>query len=255
MCPSSPPSCSWQCKNPSCTKLPAAKRTREVALSLYRMTNSTLFRVGARIYHSAVEVCGREWQYGGSDLASDDFAHLRSGVFWDKPGESFKDEFLERLVLGQSKLCKHEIQQLTLSLSQSVEWRMDKYDPLTHNCNHFSEYVCRQLNPEFVFPAWINRLASWGQKIIPKPLRRTVMIQSQSSVFIPPANVTPEELRLRAQMDAMRYMPTCEPPPGSYTDVHGVTQAPPDPRVCDREQLQEWSAQVAAAESSRYKCS
>eukprot|EP00992_Anisonema_acinus_P013095 TRINITY_DN8544_c0_g1_i1.p1 TRINITY_DN8544_c0_g1~~TRINITY_DN8544_c0_g1_i1.p1 ORF type:complete len:311 (-),score=37.13 TRINITY_DN8544_c0_g1_i1:361-1293(-) len=62
----------------------------------------------------------------------------------------------------------------------SREWRQDRYDPFTRNCNHFSAQYAAALHPRLRVPAWVNRAANLGHCLLPVWSRRFVTTYSRS---------------------------------------------------------------------------
>ena len=77
-----------------------------IVINVYRISNIILHKMGIRIYHSAVEICGKEWSFGGSAIPDDSFAHLRSGIFWIPPKEN-KEDLLHELKVGTTPLSRY----------------------------------------------------------------------------------------------------------------------------------------------------
>ncbi|CAO3675139.1 unnamed protein product [Umbelopsis ramanniana] len=131
---------------------------KQVFVNVYDMiepctlTNFGYF-MGVGIFHSGVEVNGREYCYGGHPY---DF----SGVFVVEPkvgppGVLFK----QSINMGYIDLDEDKITELIQTLSG--EYSGNSYNLLNRNCNHFTADLCNRLTGKTV-PGWINRAAKLG---------------------------------------------------------------------------------------------
>lgn len=147
--------------------------------------------VGLGVFHSGVEVYGREYAYGGHEFrrarcharapahaqtprarpapAAHAFpapprarAHARtnstSGVFETPPrvvpgGARFR----ESIPVGTTTLSAAEVEELLKSMSR--EYLGNRYHLLYRNCNHFCEDLCARLTGRKP-PTWVRRAAA-----------------------------------------------------------------------------------------------
>lgn len=127
--------------------------------------NQYLYPLGLGIYHSSVEVHGREYAFGGH-------AYNDSGVFSSStPGcpppvmfaqqQGSKGNAIrhrERIRIGYTTKSETEVRE-TIQLMGTNEFRGNKYHLLQMNCNTFTSELVHRLTGKNV-PGWINRLAS-----------------------------------------------------------------------------------------------
>jgi len=102
------------------------------------------------IYHTGVQVHGLEFAYGGHPDAS-------TGVFCAKPRSAQGATFREQVPIGRIDLDPLELRQAVAEVSR--QWSGDSYDPFKRNCNHFSDFLCRELTGKPA-PAFINRFST-----------------------------------------------------------------------------------------------
>ncbi|KAI7848469.1 PPPDE putative peptidase domain-containing protein [Circinella umbellata] len=106
------------------------------------------------IYHSGIEVGGREYCFGGHEYDN------LTGVFAVEPkigppGVIFK----QSISMGYTDLSEDEIGQTLQTISH--EFGGTTYNLLTRNCNHFTDELCKRLTGKTP-PGWINRAAKLG---------------------------------------------------------------------------------------------
>jgi len=142
----------------------------DVHLNVYDLidasTNKRLHSFGMGVFHSAIEVFGVEWSFGESDEGPE-----TSGLFGMIPNESIlKDSLHSRMLLGRTTLTPTQITWILRGLEK--EWPSKRYHILHCNCNSFAlEFGKRiQTIEPLCVPAWVNRVASWGDRIIPRRL-------------------------------------------------------------------------------------
>nr|CAG8537945.1 7315_t:CDS:2 [Entrophospora candida] len=97
------------------------------------------------VFHSGVEILGREYNFGGSDDECTGIFELPPRV--GPPNVTYSD------------YDKEEIINIIDELSE--EWKGNTYQLLTRNCNHFTNELCLKLVGKAA-PNWINRAARFG---------------------------------------------------------------------------------------------
>eukprot|EP01065_Artemidia_motanka_P003349 TRINITY_DN11615_c0_g3_i1.p1 TRINITY_DN11615_c0_g3~~TRINITY_DN11615_c0_g3_i1.p1 ORF type:complete len:170 (+),score=44.41 TRINITY_DN11615_c0_g3_i1:170-679(+) len=137
----------------------------EVRLNVYRLMYKDNFAaavwagmdaVGLGLYHTGVEVHGREFLFG------------QSGIVCSKPRELLNPAwtFIESIPMGKTALSARQVFE---TLGGQPGWEGKAYCPLRYNCNDFSEVFCRYLLrgscPEF--PAKLNRAARAACSVLP----------------------------------------------------------------------------------------
>ncbi|KAI8889924.1 DUF862-domain-containing protein, partial [Backusella circina FSU 941] len=112
------------------------------------------YGLGVGIFHSGVEVRGREYCFGGHDMPN------MTGVFVIEPKIGIPELLFKRSIdMGTTDLTDKEVEDTLLQLSE--EFAGNSYNLLTRNCNHFTEEFVKRLTGGSV-PAWINRAARLG---------------------------------------------------------------------------------------------
>jgi hypothetical protein len=128
----------------------------DVLLNVYDMSpiNSKTSMFGVGVYHSGLEVLGREWSFGQTDTP-------RSGVFDMAPGGAATDQvtFFKSIHLGSTSLTPAEVRAVIDELSEDFQGL--SYNVVKRNCNHFSDTLARRLLGRGI-PGWVNRLAFLG---------------------------------------------------------------------------------------------
>jgi len=127
-------------------------RVYAVRLNVYDLSpvNEYIAWLGLGVYHSGLEVDGREWTFGSGEGSG-------TGVFECRPREV--PNFRKAVELGELDMTSMQIEKLVWDLARGYPG--SRYNLLTCNCNHFATELAARLGAETV-PPWVNRLAYIG---------------------------------------------------------------------------------------------
>ena len=135
-------------------------REVEIRLNVYDMIpqNRYWHWAGLGIYHSGVEVLGKEYAFGSCPSE-------RTGVFvTTTPKQApYGTIFRESIKITTITKSETEIEEIVDRIS--AEFTGISYDMLTRNCNHFSNEFCIYLCNKGI-PGWVNRLALVGKLLM-----------------------------------------------------------------------------------------
>ncbi|KAG2202795.1 hypothetical protein INT47_004819 [Mucor saturninus] len=118
------------------------------------VTQFGYYALGVGVFHSGVEICGKEYCFGGHEVPN------VTGVFVVEPRVGIPELSLKQTIdMGTTDLTEKEVEELLLTLSD--EFTGTSYNLLSRNCNHFTEEFVKRLNNKTI-PYWINRAAKLG---------------------------------------------------------------------------------------------
>lgn len=127
--------------------------------------NDVLMRCGLGIFHTGVEVWGREFAYGGHATAD-------SGIFEVSPRQCPSVRYRTTLCLGRTGVCERQVEHIVNVLGMT-DYIGLHYSLISRNCNTFSAHLAALLGVDDRFPSWVNRLAGLALNlrcILPEPL-------------------------------------------------------------------------------------
>ena len=158
----------------------------EIKLNIYdlveRRLNDKLENIGIGIYHSGLELFGREWSFGkGDNLAGE------SGVFSVVPGTA-TDDFLYSVKLGKIRISEEQLEWILEGSDR--QWTTDTYNIFDRNCNNFTAWLAAALgvtcDVKINFPNRINRAAS-AARLLPRFFLNWMCLKSGVPPLDPPS--------------------------------------------------------------------
>lgn len=140
----------------------AAHVSAPVTLHIYdvgtktKVINSLLRPLGAGIFHTGVEIFGREWTFADTESG------IGSGVFSSRPRRCDGHTYCESICMGKTATPETEVLELVYLLARI--WRAETYSTLRNNCCHFCNELCQRLGVGCI-PEWVLNLAGAGAAI------------------------------------------------------------------------------------------
>jgi deubiquitinase DESI2 len=154
-------------------------REVEIRLNVYDMMSQNRYWhwAGVGVYHSGVEVLGKEYAYGYCPSE-------RTGVFVTTTPKRppYGTVFRESIRIATITKSETEIERIIDRIS--AEFTGNSYDLFTRNCNHFSNEFCMYLCDKRI-PGWVNRLALFGKFLSGEEVRICVDDDGPESIDFP----------------------------------------------------------------------
>ncbi|KAL6221210.1 hypothetical protein ACLB2K_008962 [Fragaria x ananassa] len=144
-----------------------------VVLNVYDLTPMNNYSVwfGLGIFHSGIEVHGKEYGFGAHDFPV-------SGVFEVEPKAC--PGFIYRCSISLGRINMSPAEFRTFIENVAAEYHGDTYHLISKNCNHFTDDIACRLTERRI-PGWVNRLARLGSLcscLLPESLQVTTVKQT-----------------------------------------------------------------------------
>ncbi|KAG6770000.1 hypothetical protein POTOM_025667 [Populus tomentosa] len=144
----------------------------QVVLNIYDLIplNQYTYWFGFGIFHSGIEVHGKEYGFGAHDFPA-------SGVFEVEPRSCPGFIYRCSIPLGRINMPPFEFR--TFIESAASEYHGDTYHLISKNCNHFTDDMSWRLTGKCI-PGWVNRLARLATLcscLLPESLQVTTVKQ------------------------------------------------------------------------------
>ncbi|KAK8319306.1 hypothetical protein V6Z12_A13G233700 [Gossypium hirsutum] len=140
----------------------------KLVLNIYDLTamNNYSYWIGFGIFHSGIEVHGKEYGFGAHDFSI-------SGVFEVEPKCCPGFSYRCSISLGIINMSSSDFRAFIENLAS--DYHGNTYHLISKNCNHFSDDIVYKLTGKHI-PRWVNRLARLGSLfscLLPESLQAT----------------------------------------------------------------------------------
>ncbi|XP_018845929.1 deSI-like protein At4g17486 [Juglans regia] len=145
-----------ECSSSSASEYDGNNKNSEtqVVLNVYDLTpiNNYTSWFGFGVFHSGIEVHGKEYGFGAHDLPA-------SGVFEVEPRSCPGFIYRCSIPLGRITMVPFDFRKFLENVAS--EYHGDTYHLISKNCNHFTDDISWRLTGKHI-PGWVNRLARAG---------------------------------------------------------------------------------------------
>jgi deubiquitinase DESI2 len=177
------------------------QRGEPVWLNVYDLMimNYTINKIGIGVYHTGVEIYGREYSYAGH-------YHTEStGLKESLPRDTswLQDAiWKERVYVGKTQKSRAEVRELFEQFKP--QYLGPSYNVLEKNCNHFTDKFCRALTGSEI-PEYVQRIMRVAKKVRPclpgmftsdlRDQTPPAEYDSHKHTIPQPRNLPPEQIR------------------------------------------------------------
>ncbi|KAK9247384.1 PPPDE putative peptidase domain-containing protein [Lipomyces tetrasporus] len=181
-------------------------RRMRVVINVYDLLQDSklaplMWTLGIGVYHSAVEIDGREYAYGGHE------EHGISGIYYSKPKTLLPGGIVCKtsILHGYTSYSPAEVHAIISDISS--EYMGTSYNLLYKNCNHFTSSLLLRLTDRSA-PAWLNRATLIGSAL-PCIIPQTYITPPECDVPVrsPSASTTSSSTRNEKSYDEMTSAP------------------------------------------------
>ena len=143
-----------------------ARAVWDIHVHVYDLVEANVYlhALGAGLYHTSVEVHGKEWAFGGHSMEGQTGIYaVPASSMPREPGARVgtqEQQYVYRtsLIAGKTQLTEREVERVIQSMGRD-SYQGTRYHILQRNCNHFTEDLVKRLGGTGV-PGWTNRLAN-----------------------------------------------------------------------------------------------
>ncbi|MBA0847517.1 hypothetical protein Goshw_019110 [Gossypium schwendimanii] len=166
----------------------------DVILNVYDLTplNNYSYWVGFGIFHSGIEVHGKEYGFGAHDFPV-------SGVFEVEPKSCPGFIYRSSILLGRINMPYSEFREFIENVAS--EYHGDTYHLISKNCNHFTDDMAQRLIGRHI-PGWVNRMARLELSVTLDDINALLFLKSCCSLC---SCLLPESLQVTKVKELPEY--------------------------------------------------